>query len=75
MEMKMGNYLREMLEIKRHDKLFRQIGALERQIEYLGMPRTMWERIRIAKLKSKIARLKDDLNQPMLIDTSRLSSG
>ena len=67
----MSEYLREQLEIKRREKLHRQIGALERQLEYMGLPRTMWERIRVAKVKNRIVHLKADLNQPMLIDLSR----
>ena len=63
----MSDELREMLEIKRREKLHRHIGALERQLEYMGRPVTMWERIRIAKLKNRIVSLKADLNQPMLI--------
>ena len=66
----MSDYIREQLEIKRREKLHRQIGALERQLEYMGMPRTMWERIRVAKVKNRIVHLKADLNQPMLIDLS-----
>lgn len=67
----MSDYLREQLEIKRREKLHRQIGALERQIELMGAARTMWERIRLAKVKNRIVHLKADLNQPMLIDLSR----
>jgi hypothetical protein len=68
----MSDDLRERLELKRRERLHRQIGALERQLEYMGRPITMWERIRVAKLKNRIVSLKADLNQPMLIDTSRL---
>jgi len=70
----MSDELREALELKRREKLHRQIGALERQLEYMGQPLTMWERIRIAKVKNRIVHLKADLNQPMLIDTSRWRS-
>ena len=64
----MSDYLREQLELKRREKLHRQISAVEHQLEYLGLPRTMWERIRVAKLKTRIAHLKADLNQPMLVE-------
>ena len=67
----MSDELREALELKRRERLHRQIGALERQLEYMGLPRTMWERIRVAKVKNRIVKLKADLNQPMLIDLSR----
>lgn len=63
----MSDELREALELKRRERLHRQIGALERQLEYMGRPITMWERIRLAKLKNRIVALKADLNQPMLI--------
>ncbi|HVH78784.1 MAG TPA: hypothetical protein VM782_05295 [Stellaceae bacterium] len=67
----MSDELREALELKRRERLHRQIGALERQLEYMGRPITMWERIRVAKVKNRIVKLKADLNQPMLIDLSR----
>lgn len=67
----MENQLREQVELRRRERLHRQIGALKRQLEYLGLPRSMWERIRVAKLKNRIVALKADLNQPMLIDLSR----
>lgn len=67
----MSDELREALELKRRERLHRQIGALERQLEYMGRPITMWERIRVAKVKNRIVHLKADLNQPMLIDCSR----
>lgn len=67
----MSPALREALEQKRRERLHRQIVALERQLEYIGVPITMWERVRVSKVKNKIVRLKADLNQPMLIDLSR----
>lgn len=63
----MSHNLRQQVELMRLERLHRQIGALERQLEYMGLPRTMWERIRVAKLKNRIVALKADLNQPYLI--------
>lgn len=67
----MNDALREIVERERRAKLHRQIGALERQLEYMGLPLTMWERIRIAKVKNRILRMQAELQQPMLIDIPR----
>jgi len=64
----MSDYLRDQLNRQHREKLHRQIGALEAQLEYLGRPLMMWERIRVAKLKNKIDVLKARLLQPMLLD-------
>jgi len=60
--------LREQFNREHRHKLHRQIGALEAQLEYLGRPRSLWERIRVAKLRNKIDVLKARLLQPMLLD-------
>lgn len=67
----MSDYLREQFNREHRAKLHRQIGALEAQLEYLGRPITMWERIRVAKLKNKIDVLRARLLQPMLLEPTR----
>lgn len=63
--------LRERLELRRREKLHRQIGALTLKLNVMAVRHDPREGNQFYKLLSKKKRLERELRQPFLVNLSR----